>query len=583
MKKRDHEFFVPPRDCFAETTGARNEVRALIDGANAMRAIQDGILRATNHIYVAGWWLAPEIRLVRDSSQATRPTLLTLLRERAQAGIDVRVMIWSGAPPFLDLGATEHSRALDLAGVQCLVHSPGITISHHQKIIVVDGSVAFIGGTDLTWGRWDTGSHAVFDRSERRHPGPDYYNSTLRNVDRHKDPRLPWHDIHCSIEGPAAFDVERNFVERWNQLRHRSGQNPQTRRTMLEPCRRASGPASPSGTCHVQVVRSLSRATGAADNRTERSLHDAYVRAIGAAEHFVYFENQFFISSTRETDDEIRNRVMVTLASRIIEALYANRLFVAMIVLPLAPEALLLDRPTLQQLHWQFRTINELVRRVRSATEGRRFPKARIEDVLSIHYLREHQLFSDPRATTLTEQVYVHDKLLIVDDRVAIIGSANVNDRSMAGDLDSEIGAIIIDEKRSGTPLAGRPSDLPRAFAQRLRVDLWSEHLGLADDARKFVQDPVEGHLMLRKISTANTQIYQSAFDRADPPARAWFASNQLRRLPASDGVLRRSAIVGEEGRAALARGLRGRLLDYPLLWLADEDLTQFGAANVAK
>src|SRR5262245_39534679 len=97
MMKPDDFFFVKPRDCFAERTGAKNDVRALVDGESAMRAIQEAILTATSHVYIAGWDIDPEITLVRDAG-GQAPTLRNLLVElrKREPAVDVRVLIWCG-------------------------------------------------------------------------------------------------------------------------------------------------------------------------------------------------------------------------------------------------------------------------------------------------------------------------------------------------------------------------------------------------------------------------------------------------------------------------------------------------------
>jgi phospholipase D1/2 len=100
--------------------------------------------------------------------------------------------------------------------------------SHHQKTITVDAEipqennnagkrriVTFVGGLDVTCGRWDNQQHALFASLKTTHAG-DFYQ-TCFPVDAEHGPRQPWHDIHSKIEGPAAFDVLQNFVERWRR------------------------------------------------------------------------------------------------------------------------------------------------------------------------------------------------------------------------------------------------------------------------------------------------------------------------------------------------------------------------------
>ena len=84
---------------------------------------------------------------------------------------------------------------------------------------------------DLCWGRYDTSSHKLIELSNEKKiydwPGIDYSNVRIRDfenvsdfkadlVDREVDPRMPWHDVHCKLEGQVVFDLCRHFVERWN-------------------------------------------------------------------------------------------------------------------------------------------------------------------------------------------------------------------------------------------------------------------------------------------------------------------------------------------------------------------------------
>jgi phospholipase D1/2 len=106
--------------------------------------------------------------------------------------------------------------------------STGIYLwSHHEKIVIVDNQVCYIGGLDLCFGRYDTPEHKVVDVPPSIWPGKDYYNpresepnsweDTMKDeLDRTKYPRMPWHDVQCALYGPACRDIARHFVQRWN-------------------------------------------------------------------------------------------------------------------------------------------------------------------------------------------------------------------------------------------------------------------------------------------------------------------------------------------------------------------------------
>jgi len=100
------------------------------------------------------------------------------------------------------------------------------TYTHHQKSVIVDcklkngdgrrGLSAFVGGLDLTDGRWDTPEHQLFSTLLEEHR-EDFYQKNAPSIPASQGPRQPWRDIHCRLDGPAAADVFANFYERWSK------------------------------------------------------------------------------------------------------------------------------------------------------------------------------------------------------------------------------------------------------------------------------------------------------------------------------------------------------------------------------
>lgn len=200
------------------------------------------------------------------------------------------------------------SRALDIFSNQGTLF-----YAHHEKICLVDGVVAFIGGLDLCYGRYDTGKHTLVDDpatvDEQIWVGKDYANPRIEdfnaldkpfedNINRSHLPRMPWHDISVRICGEAALDVEHHFVQRWNFLRRRKTTAPKRETAMLLPSTgdlsgalnnndpRIGSQHSSSNT-QVQILRSVSTwSTGV--ETTEHSIMDAYVELIGASQHYIY-------------------------------------------------------------------------------------------------------------------------------------------------------------------------------------------------------------------------------------------------------------------------------------------------------
>jgi phosphatidylserine/phosphatidylglycerophosphate/cardiolipin synthase-like enzyme len=237
-------------------------VDVLVDGAEAFGAIADAVERAREFVHVAGWHVAPHFELVRGE----RPRILGELLAEAAERIDVRVLVWAGAP----VPAFHPTRKQVQRTVERLTRCTKIRCEsdprehpfhcHHEKIIVVDGEVAFVGGidmTDLAGDRFDVPDHPA-----RR--------------------RLGWHDVGTRIRGPAVGDVQEHFELRWGEL---TGEQ-------LE--RRAASP--PVGSTRTQVVRTIADGMYGAVPRGEFRILESYVRAIRRAESFIYLENQFLWS-----------------------------------------------------------------------------------------------------------------------------------------------------------------------------------------------------------------------------------------------------------------------------------------------
>jgi phosphatidylserine/phosphatidylglycerophosphate/cardiolipin synthase-like enzyme len=237
-------------------------LEVLIDGAEAFPAIAQAIEEAQHSVHITGWHIAPHFEVVRGRDG----TALGQLLAEAAARVDVRVLVWAGSP----LPVFHPSRSEVREAVQTLTRGTRIRCEtdprehpfhcHHEKTVVVDGRLAFVGGidmTDLAGDRYDTSHHPA-----RR--------------------RLGWHDVSTRLTGPAVQDVDAHFGLRWREL---TGEE-------LAP---APEPA-PAGEHTVQVVRTV--AEGMYDHvpRGDFRILESYVRAIRNAERYIYLENQFLWS-----------------------------------------------------------------------------------------------------------------------------------------------------------------------------------------------------------------------------------------------------------------------------------------------
>lgn len=239
------------------------ELQVLIDGAHALPRIAEALLGARSHVHIAGWHLGPDFGLTRDARARRLRDLLAHLAER----VDVRVLLWAGSPlPVFTPDRAELRRVQQAlthgTRVQCALDGRERPMHcHHEKLVIVDGEIAFVGGIDLT----DLGGDR-FDSNE--HP--------MRS-------RLGWHDVACRISGPAVGDVEEHFAARWREA---SG----------EPLQPAPAPGETGGRT-IQVVRTLPELLYDFEPGGDFRVLEAYTRALRSARKLVYVESQFLWSS----------------------------------------------------------------------------------------------------------------------------------------------------------------------------------------------------------------------------------------------------------------------------------------------
>ncbi|MGH3411648.1 MAG: phospholipase D-like domain-containing protein [Marmoricola sp.] len=246
----------PPRD--------GNDVEVLVDGGTALPRMAEALQGATRTVHIAGWHLEPDIHLTREPGS---PTLRALLAGLADRGVVVRVLLWAGPPlpvfpPHRADVRRARDRLVDGTGVRCALDSREYTLHcHHEKLVLVDDRVAFVGGIDLT---------------------------TLQG-DRYDEPGHParagigWHDAAARVTGPAVTDVAHHFRERWQEI---VGEH------LPEPAAQ-----QPTGHHRVHLVRTLPNHTYAFAPHGEFSILESYLRALRTAERFIYLENQFLWST----------------------------------------------------------------------------------------------------------------------------------------------------------------------------------------------------------------------------------------------------------------------------------------------
>jgi phosphatidylserine/phosphatidylglycerophosphate/cardiolipin synthase-like enzyme len=234
----------------------------LIDGDEALRAIAEALAGARTSVHIAGWYISPDFGLTRDPGAQRLRDLLGELAER----VEVKVLLWAGAPlPVFTPARGEVRRAREelIRGtrVQCALDAKERPMHcHHEKLVIVDGEVAFVGGIDLTSLGGDR-----FDSSE--HP--------MRS-------RLGWHDAASRLRGPAVADVAEHFARRWREVQG----------TQLEL------PPAPAeaGDLTLQVVRTIPEHLYEFMPDGDFRILEAYKRALRSARELVYLESQFLWS-----------------------------------------------------------------------------------------------------------------------------------------------------------------------------------------------------------------------------------------------------------------------------------------------
>ncbi|KIY71099.1 phospholipase D/nuclease [Cylindrobasidium torrendii FP15055 ss-10] len=642
--------------------------------------------------------------------------------------------------------------------------------SHHEKVVVVDNHYACIGGLDLCFGRWDTHNHPLADMHPQKltrtlFPGQDYNNArvmdfqavrqfTSNAISVQESPRMPWHDIHMTLTGPVVLDIVQHFVERWNEIKKRKyrkdneidwlslphnitaapnesvAQHPlreqwhNVGRRYKNHWHKAMGDAEPlppapeyanpppGATCRVQVCRSVGDWSHGV--LTEHSIQNAYIQLIGEAKHFIYIENQFFISATKE-GGAVVNLIGKAFVDRIVKAHKEGTKFKVIICIPEVPgfSGNIKNESSLKYIMAaQYRTINrggdsiyECLRRegiepldyIRfyhlraydrihapksymdkmEKESGVKFHEAQValsrvwigpgegnqtevtvalplegsgglaemkdgkekqktitvklpasaEEALATiqkwekasdvipdddytsdsvvqHMLHDSTPLSaekwsgtaeEEKDAYVSELLYIHSKLMIVDDRIVIMGSANINDRSQKGDGDSEIALIVEDTDLIESRLDGRPHQAGR-FAATLRRQLYREHLGLMEPQNPYelskapndfmrpaptpnpelpdddrIVDPVSEETMGLWKSTArkNRQIFQELFHPVPSDlVRDWSAYDKY--VPSVKTGHLVPEVTLERAKERLAE-VRGALVECPVDFLIDQ------------
>jgi len=511
-------------------------------------------------ICITGWSVWTELELFRgEDKQIYDGTLGQLLCKKADQGVKVKVMVWSeytsGAMKeqgvmgthdmetynyfkdprnydsnnkvYCALAPREIKQSKEFTDTLQNTFSSG-AYTHHQKTVICDADdpnsidgrrrlIAYVGGLDLTGGRYDTPEHEIFCTLRTDHAA-DFRNSNAKMLNGNVGPREPWHDIHSKVEGPVAKDVLQNFIERWRQQGTRECPAPSIDDYFLSSINvdAVAVLQDPSQEWNVQTFRSITSDSAIFDQnrlrenhlvlgtkkgkKVESSIAQAYIQSIRNAQNFIYIENQYFMGSAYEWCDDqsvlCNHTIPAEIAAKIRNKMLAGERFTAYIVIPMWPEGDPCSAPMQAILHWQTRTIEMMYREV-----GMALMEANVPPHLGQHptdwlvFLcpgkREldgphMDVLDQPTPGTLGEvfrmtkrqMIYVHSKMMIVDDAYIIVGSANINERSMSGTRDTEIAVGCWQPQFNAFT--------PYGDVHMFRLCLWAEHLRTWEEGFRF-------------------------------------------------------------------------------------------------
>lgn len=596
-----------------------NECVPYYTGQEYFEAVAGAINGAKSFILITDWQLDYDVQLNQRDVKGHPGRLSELLAAAVQRGVHIRIILYDAINAAVDTHEEKAQKFLaklpkGKGSIEVMLQNPdtgrsptiskrelNLFFSHHQKSVVIDGQLAFLGGMDLAYGRWDTSSFDVvidpakqvindaynqqlspsralteketlLTKEKDSRPGFHVpYDKNGKIFDELFQPRQPWQDIALGIKGPAAFDVFVNFVLRWNSFAGKDTNvfNKGMAVDWFDKAKGATFLVDPlkngSGTITVQICRSVSSkqleaeltlwndrhkyinddwkktdnkrrktvqdARAAWVNQHQTSILDAMINCIRSAKGFIYIENQFFMSDCGPdqfgTPAPSNNKIIFELANKIGQAINAERPFHVWLVLPEHPEGKLEDAATSSQLWWALQGVkrakNSLINLINASllsknairwkAKGKTENNDEVRAYLKLHAMQDEwrkyltvlnlRNYGSNAGNMLTEMIYVHSKLLIVDDAVAIIGSANINDRSLNGDGDTELAAVVVDNAEAQMTDVGQGMKITtRKFARDLRMNQWKKHLGM------LIEQPTTG-VQAEKVQPNGINIAQ--------------------------------------------------------------------------
>lgn len=391
-----------------------NRARVVIDGADYFQILRKAMLQAEKRIILIGWDFDTRISLSKDDPEEGGPPaalgdFVQWLADN-RPDLEIKILKWkTSAIKLLGRGSTMITVAKWAMHDRIEFKLDGahpVGCSHHQKIVVIDDNFAVCGGIDMTTDRWDTRDHVGQDTRRKRPNGSQY---------------SPWHDVTMIVDGEAASALGDLARDRWVTA---GGEQ-------LEPLQLENDPwpddVEPQfENLDITIARTRAEHEGV---KQVREIEALFLDQIRQAEKFIYIENQYFTS----------RKIADAIALRLEE--------------PEPPEIILVMPKTADG--W---------------LEQKTMDSARAKIVSAIHAKKDTSKFAIfTPVNEADEDIYVHAKIMIIDDKILRVGSANLNNRSLG--LDSECD-LIIDSRDIGD----------QAIAEQIaaiRFSLIAEHCGV--------------------------------------------------------------------------------------------------------
>ncbi|WP_372421555.1 phospholipase D-like domain-containing protein [Salinarimonas chemoclinalis] len=435
----------------------------VVDAQDYFRAVKEAMLAARHTIMLIGWDFDLRIKLEPDGATLEGPnTLGAFLRWIAKTRPQLRIFVlkWDlGMIQALGRGSTPLMFLNWTTSDNIRFHLDGAhppAAAHHQKIVAIDDVFAFCGGIDMTADRWDTRGHVDADPRRRRPSGRLYG---------------PWHDATMALDGEAAKALAEHARERWKLATGEELAPPPPR----EPIWPGTVPPT-FADVDVGIART---APLYGDHPRVFEVESLLLACIREARETIYCESQYFASRT----------VAEAIAARLRE--------------PDGPEIVIVN-PVSADGYLEAATMDtaraRLLKVVRAADRHDRF-----------------RIYTP--VTHAGEDIYVHAKILVVDDRLIRIGSSNLNNRSMGFDTECDVAIEAV---------AGKPDEERiRERIRAVRADLLAEHLACAP---QDVHGAIAAHGLMRGIEHLRVRGRRLVPYEPDPigPMEEILAENDL-------------------------------------------------------